>query len=455
MIYLYPQVVIMLDIRREHQINEGVSYFGGPVLYWMSRDQRVRDNWALIKAVQLAESRQSPAAVVFCLMPDYPNARSEHFRFMLEGLCDVDHELEDLRIPFFMLSGDPVEEMTEFIRQTGAGAVVTDFSPLKFSRKMKNDLAEQIDIPLIEVDAHNIVPCRMASHKQEFAARTIRPKINGLLDQFLVEFPDVKRQKFDWKGPIAHIRWDGIIGSYSSGGYPFEPGIKAADASLREFIVKRLDGYSVNRNDPTLDGQSGLSPYLHFGSLSAQRAALDVREAFRADEDINSFLEELIVRRELSENYCFYNPGYDSIEGAHDWAKKTIAEHADDSREYIYGTDEFETAKTHDPLWNAAQKEMVKTGKMHGYMRMYWAKKILEWTPDAQTAFDTALYLNDRYSLDGRDPNGYTGVAWSVCGVHDRAWQKRPVFGKIRYMNYNGCKSKFKVDKYIEKIERL
>lgn len=445
----------MTDIRREHQINEDMTYFGGPVLYWMSRDQRVRDNWALIKALSLAESRQSPAAVVFCLMPDYPNAQSRHFRFMLEGLCDVDHELENLRIPFFMLSGDPVAELAKFVRQTGAGAVVTDFSPLRFSRKLKKDLADVLGIPVIEVDAHNIVPCRIVSHKEEFSARTIRPKINGLLPQFLTEFPEMRRQKFDWNGPIAHTDWHRIIESYGPENEFFPAGVKAADEALRKFTTVKLDGYSAKRNDPVQDAQSGLSPYLHFGNISAQRVALDVREAFWGDADKAAFLEELIVRRELAENYCCYNPHYYSAGGAHDWAKKTIAEHRDDTREYIYGADEFEKAGTHDALWNAAQKEMMITGKMHGYMRMYWAKKILEWTPDVETAFDTALYLNDKYSLDGRDPNGYAGVAWSVCGVHDRAWRERPVFGKIRYMNLNGCRSKFKVDKYIEKIESL
>jgi len=445
----------MIDIRREHQLNEGITYFGGPVIYWMNRDQRVRDNWVLIKAMSLAESRQSSVAVVFCLMPDYPNAQNQHFRFMTEGLCDVDHELNDLNIPFFMLSGDPVEELVKFVRQVGAGAVVTDFSPLKFSRKLKSGLAEVLDIPLIEVDAHNIVPCRMVSHKEEFAARTIRPKIHNLLPQFLVEFPDVKKQKFEWKGHSAYIDWDRVIESFGEPNRFYTAGVRAADETLQKFVTGSLNGYNVKRNNPTLDHQSHLSPYLHFGNISAQRCALDAQDAFWADEDIDAFLEELIIRRELAENYCYYNDNYDSVEGAHDWAKKTIEAHRHDTREYIYGYDDFENAKTHDPLWNAAQREMTITGKMHGYMRMYWAKKILEWTPDVETAFATALSLNDKYSLDGRDPNGYVGVAWSVCGVHDRAWFERPIFGKIRYMNYNGCKSKFSIDTYINNVEKL
>ena len=169
----------------------------------------------------------------------------------------------------------------------------------------------------------------------------------------------------------------------------------------------------------------------------------------------NAFLEELIVRRELSDNFCYYNPDYDNIGGFPDWARKTHDKHRKDPRAVIYSRDQFEHAQTHDDLWNAAQMEMVKRGKMHGYMRMYWAKKILEWTQSPEIALETAIYLNDRYEIDGRDPNGYTGIAWSIGGVHDRAWSERSVFGKVRYMSYNGCKSKFNIKKYIERINSL
>ena len=167
-------------------------------------------------------------------------------------------------------------------------------------------------------------------------------------------------------------------------------------------------------------------------------------------EDKDAFLEEMIIRRELSDNFCEYEPEYDQFEGFHAWSQKTLNEHRNDEREYIYPLGQFEAAETHDDLWNAAQNEMKITGKMHGYMRMYWAKKILEWTPSPEIAQQIAIDLNDKYELDGRDPNGYTGIAWSIGGIHDRAWFERPIFGKIRYMNYNGCKSKFDVMKYIE-----
>jgi deoxyribodipyrimidine photo-lyase len=228
------------------------------------------------------------------------------------------------------------------------------------------------------------------------------------------------------------------------------PGEKAARAWLKRFISRKLADYDLRRNNPTIDGQSGLSPYLHFGQISAQRVALEVKSAAGiSQKNKESFLEELVIRRELADNFCFYNPLYDSYEGFPKWAQESLAKHKKDKREYIYTLQEFEQAKTHDALWNAAQIEMVRTGKMHGYMRMYWAKKILEWSISPEEAMKIAIQLNDMYELDGRDPNGYVGVAWSIGGVHDRAWFERSVFGKVRYMNYNGCKSKFDVKKYI------
>ncbi|MBP1734596.1 MAG: Deoxyribodipyrimidine photo-lyase photolyase (Photoreactivating enzyme), partial [Deltaproteobacteria bacterium] len=232
-----------------------------------------------------------------------------------------------------------------------------------------------------------------------------------------------------------------------------EPGEKAAQSVLKRFIEGKLGRYDSDRNDPNKDGQSGLSPFLHFGHISAQRIALEVMKENAAGESRDAFLEELIIRRELSDNFCFYNDQYDSVGGFPEWAKKTLNQHGKDKRPYLYSLEDFEGAKTHDDLWNAAQIEMVKRGKMHGYMRMYWAKKILEWTQSPEEAMNIAIYLNNRYELDGRDPNGYAGIAWSIGGVHDRAWNERNVFGKIRYMSYNGCRSKFNTDSYIKWVD--
>ncbi len=315
------------------------------------------------------------------------------------------------------------------------------------------------NLPLYEVDAHNIVPCWAASPKQEFAAYTIRPKIKRALPEFLEEFPKLKKHPVSWQGKIPKNNWTGIQKTLKVSSIPeadwIKPGEKHALNTLKIFIEKKLPSYATKRNDPVADGQSNLSPYLHFGQISAQRVALEVENASVDKASRDTFLEELIVRRELADNFCFYTPQYDKFEGFPAWARKTLNAHRKDRRAYSYTLQQFEYAKTHDELWNAAQTEMVKRGKMHGYMRMYWAKKILEWTGSPEKAMEIAIYLNDLYGLDGRDPNGYTGIAWSIGGVHDRAWNERPIFGKIRYMSYNGCKSKFDVKRYIQHIHSL
>jgi deoxyribodipyrimidine photo-lyase len=230
-----------------------------------------------------------------------------------------------------------------------------------------------------------------------------------------------------------------------------KPGGVEAMKTLRDFIAEKLPKYSEARNDPNIDGQSNLSPYLHFGQISAQRVALEVSSSSVNQGVKESYLEELIVRRELSDNFLLYNEFYDSFWCLPPWSQKTIDEHRGDRRDYVYRLDELEFADTHDKLWNAAQRQLLRTGKMHGYMRMYWAKKILEWSASPEEAFEAATTLNDRYELDGRDPNGYAGIAWSLGGLHDRAWGERVVFGKVRYMSHRGCRSKFDVDSYVTK----
>ncbi len=305
-----------------------------------------------------------------------------------------------------------------------------------------------------EVDAHNIVPVWIASQKQEFAARTLRPKINKLLPDFLDDYPPFRKQNRELKEKPDELDFTKILDSLplddSVGEVDWiRPGPKAARKTLKKFISAKLADYDRLRNDPLADATSNLSPYLHFGQISAQRVALKINGSDSSEESKEAFLEELIVRRELADNFCFYNRNYDSVKGFPDWARKTLNEHAGDKREYRYSYRQFEQGETHDPLWNAAQKEMVLRGKMPGYLRMYWAKKILEWTPTPTRALKIAIKLNDRYELDGRDPNGYAGAAWSIGGIHDRPWPERKIFGKIRFMSYNGCRRKFNVDAYI------
>eukprot|EP00210_Caulerpa_lentillifera_P007623 g7280.t2 len=215
--------------------------------------------------------------------------------------------------------------------------------------------------------------------------------------------------------------------------------------------------YASSRNNPTLpEAQSGLSPYLHFGFLAPQRAALEAQKHEHQFKDsVNQFLEELIIRRELSDNFCHYELQYDSFEAAASWAKQTLQQHANDHRPFLYTKEEFENAATHEDLWNACQKELVHGGKLHGYMRMYWAKKILEWSASPEEALAISIYLNDKYSLDGCDPNGYIGCQWSITGIHDHGFKERPILGKIRPMTYNGCKRKFDVKAYIARVDEI
>jgi deoxyribodipyrimidine photo-lyase len=447
-----------VDRRRVRVLKEG-SPGGGPVVLWMQRDQRASDNWALLYARELALEMKRPLGVAFCLVPRFLGATLRQYDFMLRGLKEVEQALSRKGIPFFLLSGDPGSEVPGFARGHDAALLVTDFNPLRIKLRWEAEAAARLAIPLHQVDAHNVVPCWEASDKREYAAYTLRPKLRRLLPEFMEGFPPLrshphrwrgKRRANDWEGAARSLRVDNSVKPVTW----LRPGEGAAKRALRRFVEKRLPRYG-GRNDPLSGAQSDLSPYLHFGQISAQRCALKAADSGAAKEPREAFLEELIVRRELSDNFCLHCRDYDSVEAAPDWARKTLRKHRGDRRPYVYGRGEFEKGGTHDALWNAAQGEMVKRGKMHGYLRMYWAKKILEWSATPEEAFETAVYLNDRYELDGRDPNGYAGIAWSLGGVHDRAWNERPVFGKIRYMSYEGAKGKFDVGKYIEWVDSL
>lgn len=432
----------------------------GPVIYWMSRDQRIYDNWALIFAGQAARVQKTPLLVVFCLVPQYLTAARRQYEFMLRGLEKLAGRIDEIGIPFQVLAGDPAEEIPALIGACRAGLLVTDFDPLRIKRQWKQAVSQRITIPFYEVDAHNIVPCWLASPKQESSARTLRIKYGRILDDFLDEFPgpgqfsDIPKtgkMTTDWQKIRNFIKSIPDVPIVQS----LEPGEAAAQAHLRRFLKHRLQDYDQYRNDPMRDGQSGLSAYLHFGQISAQRVALAVQKAPAPAEAKAAFLEELIIRRELADNFCFYNRDYDTVKSFPAWAQATLNQHRHDTRPWQYTLPQFEAAQTHDDLWNAAQMQMISTGKMHGYLRMYWAKKILEWTETPEEALQIAIMLNDRYELDGRDPNGYAGCAWSIGGLHDRPWPERPVFGKIRYMNEHGCRRKFDVDAYVERIGNL
>lgn len=425
----------------------------GTILFWMQRDQRIKDNWALLTAQKYALESNSKLIVIFCLADNFLGATIRQYDFMIKGLREVESNLTKLNIPFKLLIGDPVKEIPKFIMENNCSSLITDFNPLKIIEFWQSEISNKITIPFYQVDAHNIVPCWEASNKIEFSARTIRPKLKRSFEEYLTDIPQLtKMEQKNFR--LYKNKWDKIstilnIDKSVSTVEWIHSGESKAKLTLQNFIKNKLDLYHVERNNPNKDAQSNLSPYLHFGQISAQRVALEVLECRAPAEAKEEFLEELIIRRELSDNFCFYNKNYDQFEGFPDWAKRTLSEHLQDQREYVYSQEQWENASIHDDLWNAAQMELKTTGKMHGFMRMYWAKKILEWSSSPIEALNISIFLNDKYSLDGRDPNGYVGIAWSIGGVHDRAWAERNVYGKIRYMNYNGCKRKFDVNKYI------
>ncbi|ROL62298.1 deoxyribodipyrimidine photo-lyase [Bacteroidetes/Chlorobi group bacterium ChocPot_Mid] len=443
----------MVNKKRINKLNDN-DELQGPVVYWMSRDQRVSDNWSLLFSYEKATTKKSKIIVVFNLVTDFLGAGLRHYQFMLDGLKEVEKDLNTLGIEFVLLKGKPDIQIPKFLKDKKAGILITDFDPLKIKRDWIESIRNKINIAFYEVDAHNIVPCKIVSDKEEYSAYTLRPKISRILFDYLEEFPKIKKinapikSKTDWQKIIKGLKINRQIKPVDW----LKAGEQNAKNTLSYFIRNKLQFYHIQKNNPNADKTSNLSPYLHFGQISSQRIALEILRSYSLKEAKESFLEELITRKELSDNFCFYNKNYDSFEGFPEWAKKTLNEQRKKKREHLYSLDEFEQALTHDKLWNAAQKEMLITGKMHGYMRMYWAKKILEWSDSPEIALETAIYLNDKYSLDGRDPNGYTGIAWSIGGVHDRAWNPRPIFGKIRYMSYNGCKTKFDINTYINKF---
>ena len=440
------------------QLNDQSIQPGAYVLYWMQSSQRTEWNWALEYAVHQANKMNQPLLVYFGLT-QYPEANLRHYHFMLEGLKEVEASLAARGIIFLLVLKSPEQGVLEYAKD--ASLSVVDVGYLRTEQYWRNDAARNMRCPLIQVESNVIVPVRIASQKEEYAAFTFRPKISKQLNKFLQPLtqtePNVPSTNRQWSTQLEVEKPKEIISQLSleDNAEPvphLHGGTSKAKRHLKKFIDTRLDDYHLRRNDPSRKIQSNMSPYLHFGQISPLFIALRIQATKSPGKA--AYLEELIVRRELSINYIHYNQQYQTLQGLPQWAQRTLRDHRTDPREYNYPLDAFEQAKTHDPYWNAAQREMVVTGKMHGYMRMYWGKKILEWSKTPEQAFATAVYLNNKYELDGRDPNSYTGIAWCF-GKHDRPWKERPIFGKIRYMNDQGLQRKFDIDRYVQHINQL
>ena len=432
------------------------------VLYWMQSSQRTEYNHALEYAVQQANELEQRLLVCFGLMDDYPEANARHYTFMLEGLQEVETSLKERNIKFVVQQGSPDEVALRLGED--ASLIVCDRGYLRNQRQWRENVANKADCLVTQVESDVVVPVELVSDKKEYAARTIRPKIQKHLDDFLVELNTTSIDKSsksmsvdgldlsDIPALVDDLELDKSVESVS---HLFKGGTSQAKAVLDDFIEDKFSSYESNRNQPQTSDVSHMSKYLHFGQISPVYIALQIQEAHTSQSNIDAYLEEVIIRRELPMNFVYYMPDtYDAYDNLPDWAQETLQEHKDDEREYVYSRQELEDAQTHDDYWNAAMREMRYTGYMHNYMRMYWGKKILEWSNTPKYAYKTTLYLNNKYFLDGRDPNSFANVAW-VFGQHDRGWTERDVLGKVRYMSAGGLERKAKPDKYVEKVDNL
>jgi deoxyribodipyrimidine photo-lyase len=432
---------------------------GRAVVYWMQRAQRAADNPALDTAILAGNTLGKPVVALFLLNPRFPSANLRHVRFMAEGLAELPAALRARGVGFALGVGIE-DEVERFCGRVRAAVVVGDENPLRAPERWRHRLAGRLRVPFWTVDADVVVPTAIVGREQ-YSAATIRPRLHRQLD-WCLRADRLTRAKTNsdpiiatGAAPVSEAAVlemvaaeTGERGTAPVSGTP--GGRRAGLARLRAFLKHGLRGYATRRNRPEVDGTSRLSPYLHFGQIGPREVALAIRDAHAPLADRQAFLEQLIVRRELAVNFVRYNPSYDRLDGTSRWALDTLARHRDDRREWIYPERRLEAAETHDPLWNAAQRQMVETGWMHGYLRMYWAKKILEWTRTPEEAMAVAIALNDRYQLDGRDPNGYAGIAWAVAGKHDRAWgPERPIFGTVRYMSGASTSRKFDARSYI------
>jgi deoxyribodipyrimidine photo-lyase len=448
----------MIQKERIRFLNAKDPKKGDYVLYWMQASQRTESNHALEYAVRQANEVRQPLVVFFGLTDRFPEANERHYAFMLEGLAEVEQELKKKGIRLVIQAVSPELGAVEMSRR--ASLAVVDRGYLKIQKAWRIKAAGEMECPLVQVESDAVVPVEEASAKEEYSAATIRKKIQAKLKDYLVPLKEHKPLKdslsvdfetLDLQDTEKVLARLGIERDVKKSAF-FVGGTAQARKRLQAFIKDKLDHFPDLRNIPTADYLSHMSPYLHFGQISPLSIALKVSEASSPGKE--SYLEELVVRRELSLNFVRYNEAYDSFEGIPSWAQKTLKLHEPDPRPAVYTREELEAAKTHDPYWNAAQLEMVLRGKMHGYMRMYWGKKIIEWSRTPEEAFAAALYLNNKFELDGRDPNGYAGVAWCF-GKHDRPWQGRKIFGNIRYMNDRGLLRKFDADRYVKMIEEL
>lgn len=457
---IYAKLARMINLHRLKSLNDKQPNTNGLyVVYWMQASQRILQNYALAYAIEKANAMNKPLLVYFGITGAFPEANRRHYRFMLEGMEELEKGLKAMGIPLLVHPygiGKGLEPL-----YPNMAYLVVDRAYTRQERSWREQVALKTPCAMMMVETNVVVPVERASNKEEYSAATLRRKITPMIEEFVLTGPcdELSISSLGIEMPYASADLSGIPALMESLGIAdgvgqcpwMRGGQSSALETLKTFITERLDGYDVKRNDPVNPFVSRLSPYLHFGMISPVTIYQEVIKTNLPD--VAPFLEELIVRRELAHNFVYFNPLYDSYEGLPEWARKTMSKHQDEERTYVYTRDQLEQAQTHDRYWNTAQNELVHLGTIHGYMRMYWGKKILEWSKMPQEAFSTALYLNNKYQMDGRDPNGFAGVAWCF-GKHDRPWAERSIFGMVRYMNDKGLERKFKMDGYVKRIEK-
>lgn len=432
---------------------------GKCVVYWMQRAQRGLDNHALDKAVELGNALGLPVVAYFAGIKNFPHANLRHYVFLNQGLPDIAEDCAERGIGFVMRRA-PNEDHERFFADVQAAMVVGDENPMREPEKWRVRLAERLTIPFWTVDADVIVPSKLLE-KAQYSGAVARPRITRMLPEFVKPFANPKAEK-PWKSPrgllIDDVHEDMTRGwkDFDRSVNPVEAwkgGRKAAWQRLELFVSQKLEKYADDRSHPERDATSRLSPYLHYGHIGPLTIALAVNAAVERNPKLaaarDSYYNEVITWRELSVNFCRYQPNYDNVGCVDNWARETIEKHDKDKRETPYSLEQMEGAATYDELWNAAQTQMVRFGWMPNYLRMYWGKKIVEWTPDAVTAMEQMIHLNDKYFIDGRDPNGYSGIAWCVLGKFDRPWPERKIFGKRRYMSGASAAKKFNAKAYM------
>jgi len=381
----------------------------GKIIYMCEREVRAKDNFALLFAIQKTKEQSLPLKII------YPKVNYEYQPkqvFIDNQIIQAKKQFRQIGLDFEIIEKSPAE----IIKNLRPALIILDFNPILKRKYLKN-----ADFKIYEVDGHNIIPARFVSYKQEYSAATMRRKIHYNIYPFLTEFDNLTTEKVE------------------------------ADYVLEDFIKNKLPYYAEYKNDISKNVLSGLSKYLNLGFISSQRVALEIIKSGVNDINKEVFLEELVVRKELADNFCLYSKNYKDFTSIPNWAKVSLENHMYDIRPYIYSTEELEKAKTHDKLWNATQIQLIREGTIHGYLRMYWAKKILEWIPSPKESLKTAIYLNDKYAYDSPSSNGYVGILWAIGGLHDRAFIDYPITGKIRRMTYDSTKRKYDLGDYLQK----